>query len=54
MSLMLAQPLAAAAGGGPVSRYWCWHCELWQGDEEEPLEASRLCPHCAAGMGVSK
>lgn len=29
-----------------MSRYWCWGCELWYGDESAPLEASKLCPTC--------
>lgn len=33
---------------GPVSRFWCWACELWYGDEDAPLEASRLCDSCKA------
>lgn len=31
-----------------MSRFWCWNCGLWQGNEEEPLEASKLCETCRA------
>jgi hypothetical protein len=33
-----------------MARFKCWNCELWQGDESEPLEASRLCEPCKTAM----
>jgi Zn finger protein HypA/HybF involved in hydrogenase expression len=33
-----------------MSKYLCWNCGLWQGDESEPEEASKLCPSCKAAM----
>lgn len=31
-----------------MSKYLCWNCELWQGDEQDDLESSKLCPSCTA------
>lgn len=29
-----------------MSKYLCWNCGLWQGDEQDDLESSKLCPAC--------
>lgn len=41
---------APRAAGDAVSRFLCWNCGLWQGDESDPIEASRLCDTCRAAM----
>jgi hypothetical protein len=35
-----------------MSQYYCWNCGLMQGDDTDPIEASRLCPACAAAMSA--
>ena len=33
-----------------MSKYLCWNCGLWQGDEQDDLESSKLCPACKKAM----
>lgn len=33
-----------------MSRYLCWNCGLWMGDESDPLSVSTLCPACKSAM----
>jgi len=29
-----------------MGRFYCWKCELWFGDESDPIEATKLCAAC--------
>jgi hypothetical protein len=33
-----------------MSKYLCWNCGLWQGDEQDDLESSKLCPSCRSAI----